>query len=114
MATRPKSISIQELSGAVTGSLARLKVQPSPENGPWFFINPGIICGLIFNGPSVEAQNLAASIAKELSPLAGGPLAPVVQQAATGEAASALIPPNHVICGFKHELHIGTGAASRI
>jgi hypothetical protein len=108
MATRPKSISIKEFSEAVGGAVARLKIQPSPENGPWFYINPGIICGLIFNGPIVEAQNLAATIAKDLSPMAGGPLAPIVEPAGAGTpgAAAAFIPPGHVICGFKHELHI--------
>lgn len=107
MATRPKSISIKEFSGAVGGAVARLKIQPSPENGPWFYINPGIVCGLIFNGPIVEAQNLAATIAKDLSPLAGGTLAPIVEQAGAPGAASSLIPSGHVICGFKHELQIG-------
>jgi hypothetical protein len=106
MATRPKSISIKEFSGAVGGAVARLKIQPSPENGPWFYINPGIICGLIFNGPVVEAQNLAATIAKDLSPMAGGTLAPIVEQVGAGAAAATLIPPGHVICGFKHDLQI--------
>jgi hypothetical protein len=50
MATRPKSISIKEFSGAVGGAVARLKIQPSPESGPWFYINPGIVCGLIVSG----------------------------------------------------------------
>jgi|SRR5580658_665258 hypothetical protein len=109
MATRPKSISIKEFSGAVGGAVARLKINPSPESGPWYYINPGIICGLIFNGPIVEAQKLAAAIAKDLSPMAGGALAPVVEPAgvAAGAVAPAFIPPGHVICGFKHDLHIG-------
>jgi|SRR5580698_247608 hypothetical protein len=108
MATRPKSISIKDFSGAVGGAVARLKIQPSPENGPWFYINPGIVCGLIFNGPIVQAQNLAAAISKDLSPLAGGPLAPIVEPVDAGAlgAASSLRPPGHVICGFKHELQI--------
>jgi hypothetical protein len=108
MPTRPQSISIKDLSGAVNGALAKLKAKPTPEDGPWFYINPGIICGLIFVGPAVEAQNLAASIAKDLSPLAGVSLAPVVQQAGAGAAAPGALPPGHVICGFKHELQIGT------
>lgn len=109
MATRPQSVSIKDLSGAVNSALGNLKVKPAPEEGPWFYINPGIICGLIFVGPAVEAQSLAASIAKSVSPLAGATLTPIVQQAAvgTGAAAPAALPPGHVICGFKHDLQIG-------
>jgi hypothetical protein len=108
MATRPKSISIQELSGAVSGALAKLKVKPSPEEGPWFFINPGIICGLIFNGPVVEANGLAAAIATDVSAHAGVTVAPVVQQgaASAGAAVTEAFRPNHVICGYKHDLQI--------
>ena len=107
MSNRPKSISIQQLSGAVHSAVGRLKVKPPPVDGPWLIINPGIICGLIFNGPIVEAEGVAASIAKELSGSAGVPLAPIVQQeGAAGGALAAKIPPGHIICGFKHDLQV--------
>jgi hypothetical protein len=106
MATRPKSISIQQLSGAVQSALGRLKVKPQPEAGPWLCINPGIICGLIFDGPIAEAEALASSIAKDVSANAGITLAPVVQQVGAGGPALAAFPPGHVILGYRHDLHV--------
>jgi hypothetical protein len=106
MATRPKSISIKDLSGAVHSALGKLKVKPLPEEGPWLIINPGIICGLIFVGPNVEAEALASSIAKEVSANAGVTLTPVVQEAGAVGQALALVPHRPVILGYKHELQV--------
>lgn len=106
MATPPKSISIQQLSGAVHKAIATVKVPPKTE-GPWAYINPGVICGIIYYGPATEfpeAQTIAASIATAVSAHSGQTLAPIVQGAAAGAqaAASPHLPP-HIILGFKPE-----------
>ena len=108
MATPPKSpaksISIQQLSGAVHKAIANVKVPPKTE-GPWAYINPGVICGIIYYGPATEfaeAKTVAASIATAVSAHAGQTLTPVVQGTAAGAQATASphLPP-HVILGFK-------------
>jgi hypothetical protein len=106
MAT-PKSLSIHELSGAVGKAVIAAKLKVPPASGPFAYINPGIICGLIIFEKLAqigEAQQIAASIAKQASELAGVTMPPVVQEGAIGAQAAGttgLLPPNHVICGFK-------------
>ena len=102
MAT-PKSISAQQLSGAVHKAVANVKV-PAGTSGPYAYINPGVICGLIYYGPGVEfdgasalANAIAASASEHLGQVAG-----IVQtSAATGAAAGANLAPKYIICGFK-------------
>ncbi|MGD0445292.1 MAG: hypothetical protein ABSA39_15255 [Edaphobacter sp.] len=107
MATAPKSLSIQDLSGAVHQAIAAAKLKIPPPAGPFVWINPAIICGFILYEKLLqagEAQELAASIAKQASGLAGVTMAPVVQEGAAGAQASGATPhlaPNHIICGFK-------------
>jgi hypothetical protein len=107
MAT-PKSISIQDLSGAVHKAITDAKLKLPPPAGPFVSINPGFICGFILfeNLPQITgAQQIASSIAKHVSEHSGVTVAPVVQEAgggaqATGAASPALIP-RHVILGYK-------------
>jgi len=108
MSNRPKSISIHQLSTAVKNSIGRLKVKPQPHEGPWFYIDPGVICGLIYVGPAAEAQALAASIAKEVSTESGVQLTPVVEQTGAGAKAmdAAAFPHGPVILGYKHDLQV--------
>jgi hypothetical protein len=54
----PKSISVQQLSGAVHKAVANVKV-PAGTAGPYTYINPGVICGLIYYGPVAAGANLA-------------------------------------------------------
>jgi hypothetical protein len=110
MATAPKSLSIQDLAGAVNKAVAAVKIPPA--SGPFAYINPGIICGIWLRealAKAGEAQQLAATIAREASALAGVTMAPVVQEGAAGAQASGTIPlpPNHIICGFKPEPTFG-------
>jgi hypothetical protein len=112
MATAPKSLSIQDLAGAVNKAVSAVKIPPA--SGPFAYINPGIICGIILYerlAQAAEAQQLAAAIAKQASAIAGVTMAPVVQEGAAGAQASgaapSLLPPNHIICGFKPEPTFG-------
>ena len=108
MSTAPKSLSIQDLSGAVNKAVTAAKLKIPAASGPFAYINPGIICGIILYERLAEAQQLAASIAKQASELAGVTMAPVVQEGAVGEQAAGIkLPPNHIICGFKPELTFG-------
>jgi hypothetical protein len=101
-----KSISIQQLSGAVHKAVSNVKVPATAKAaGPLAYINPGLICGLIYYGPIAEfpeAKTIAASIATEISTHAGQTLAPVVQESAVGAQAAATphLPP-HIILGFQ-------------
>ena len=110
----PKSLSIQDLSGAVNKAVSAAKLKVPPVAGPYAYINPGIICGLIIFEKLAqvgEAQQIAASIAKQASELAGVNMPPVVQEGAAGAPAVAGAPsvllPNHIICGFKPEPQFG-------
>jgi hypothetical protein len=113
MATAPKSLSIQDLSGAVSKAVSAANLKIPPTSGPFAYINPAIICGFILYERLIqagEAQQLAASIAKQASELAGVTMPPVVQEGAAGAQASGaatLLPPNHIICGFKPEPTFG-------
>ena len=103
MATRPKSISITELTSAVQKALLTLKVKPTPEEGPWPWINP-VICGIIYRGPLVEARPIADAIAKQVSQGLDTPVIPVIEESAAGaEGAKATLPPGHIIMGFRPE-----------
>jgi hypothetical protein len=106
MSNRPKSISIQQLSSAVQNALGKVKTPQPPENGPWLVINPGVICGLVFAGPSVEAEALASSIAKEVSVHAGMPLSGLVQESSAGPQAAAAIIHRPVVLGYKADVQI--------
>jgi hypothetical protein len=108
MPTAPKSISIQDLSGAVGKAVSAAKLKLPPLAGPFAYINPGIICGLIIFEEFEKlqgAQQLASTIAKHVSDQAGINLPPVVQNGAVGAPAVGGAPklPNHIICGFKHD-----------
>jgi hypothetical protein len=102
MAT-PKSITVQQLSGAVHKAVANVKV-PAGTSGPYAYINPAVICGLIYSGTDVEfdgasalANAIAASASEHLGQVAG-----IVQtSAAAGAAVSANLAPKYIICGFK-------------
>jgi hypothetical protein len=111
MPTAPKSLSIQDLSGAVNKAVSALKVKIPPASGPFAYINPGIICGLIVYEKLAEAQQIAASIAKEASALAGVTMPPVVQGGAVGAPDTVTkpipLPPGHIICGFIPEPQFG-------
>jgi hypothetical protein len=113
MPSTPKSLSIQELSGAVGKAVTAAKLKVPPVSGPFAYINPGIICGLIIFEKLAQvggAQQIAASIAKQASELAGVTMPPVVQDGAIGTQAAGtpnLLPPNHVICVFKPEPQFG-------
>jgi hypothetical protein len=99
----PKSISVQQLSGAVQKAVLSIKAPPPKTAGPWAYINPGLICGIIW-GPIVEfpeARGVAETITATASQHFGQTLEPVVQQAAAGVGAVAHLAPNHIICGFK-------------
>jgi hypothetical protein len=105
MAPTPKSISVKDLSGAVHTAVAGLKMKPPPEAGPFVYINPGIICGLIYIGPLAEftgAQQIAASIAGHVSKETGVPVAPIVQEGVPGTpGAQKAFPLRHIIMGYK-------------
>jgi|HubBroStandDraft_6_1064221.scaffolds.fasta_scaffold2329431_2 hypothetical protein len=104
MATRPKSISIHELSSAVNKAVESVKIKPTPESGPWIYINPGVLCGLIYNGPLVEANPIANSIAKQVSQHLGTTVAPVVQESGVdAHVAKLALPHKPVILGYQHE-----------
>ena len=102
MASTPKSISIHDLSGAVHKAVSGVKLPPAA--GPYLYVNPGLICGLIYLENLAQitgAQQIASNIAKQVSEHIGVTVAPVVQEgAAGGQAAPALIP-HHVILGYK-------------
>jgi hypothetical protein len=102
----PKSLSIQELSGAVGKAVSAAKLKLPPVTGPFAYINPGIICGLVIFEELAKingAQQMAASIAKQASEHAGVNMPPVVQEGAVGGPAGAAAPnvlPRHIILGF--------------
>jgi hypothetical protein len=104
-----KTLSLQDLSGAVNKAVSAAKLKVPPVSGPYVYINPGIICGIIIFEKLAqlgEAQTIAASIAKQASELAGVNMPPVVQEGAAGAQATGGpigFPPNHIICGFKPE-----------
>ena len=102
MATTPKSISIQDLSGAVHKAVSGVKLPPPA--GPYVYINPGLICGFIYLESLAKitgAQQIASNVAKQVSEHLGVTVAPVVQESAAGaQAAGAALPP-HVILGYK-------------
>lgn len=110
MASAPKTLTLQDLSGAVR--LAVEKVKMPPHSGPYLIINPGIICGLIYAGKLTElreAEQIAATIAKQVSSHIGVTVAPVVQEvgataAVKGEHALAIasgLKPGHIILGYR-------------
>jgi len=105
-----KTLSLQDLSGAVNKAVSAAKLKVPPVSGPYVYINPGIICGFIIFETLAqvgEAKQIAASIAKQASELTGVNMPPVVQEGVAGAqavaGASAVFPPNHIICGFKPE-----------
>jgi hypothetical protein len=106
MPSTPKSLSIQDLSGAVGKAVTAAKLKVPPASGPFAYINPGIICGFIIFENLAQvggAQQIAASIAKQASELAGVTMPPVVQEGAVGAQAAgakSVLPPHHIICGF--------------
>jgi hypothetical protein len=107
----PKSLSIQDLSGAVNKAVTAAKLKVPPASGPFAYINPPIICGIIWFERVPEAQQIATSIAKQVSEHVGVTMPPLVQEGAAGAqaagGASTLLPPNHIICGFKPEPQFG-------
>ncbi len=109
----PKSLSIQELSGAVGKAVSAARLKLPPLAGPYAYINPGIICGLVIFEELAkinEAQQIATSIAKQASDHAGVNMPPVVQEGAAGGPAGAAAPnalPRHVILGFKADPQFG-------
>lgn len=101
----PKSISVHQLSGAVQKAVANVKA-PAGAAGPYAYINPGIICGIIWYGPGVEfegAANVANTIAAAASQHLGQNVAGTVQTSAAigAQAAVGHLPPKYIICGFK-------------
>jgi|HubBroStandDraft_4_1064222.scaffolds.fasta_scaffold836562_1 hypothetical protein len=101
----PKSLSIQDLSSAVHRAVTTAKLKLPPEEGPFAYINPSIICGIWFERQIPEIQQIADSIAKQVSEHVGVTMAPVVQGGAAGEQAaggtSPALRPKNVLCGFK-------------
>ncbi|WP_263382939.1 hypothetical protein [Granulicella arctica] len=104
MATAPKTLTLGDLSGAVRSAVAHLKL---PSNtGPYVIINPGIICGILIAEELAElrqAEQIAATIAKQVSTHIGTPVAPVVQQATAAAHGADAFRPNHIIMGYKPE-----------
>jgi hypothetical protein len=107
MANAPKSLTLQDLSGAVRSAVANIKLPPNA--GPYVIINPGIICGILLEKEFAElrqAEQVAATIAKQVSTHLGTPVAPIVQQAgaeAKTEHGASAIRPNHIIMGYRPE-----------
>jgi hypothetical protein len=107
MSTTPKSLSLQDLTSAVHSAVSKLKTKPPATAGPYLYINPGIICGIIYVGRLdgiPEAQQIASTIAKQVSAHTGVTVAPIVEEAAARAATdhpSKLLPPGHVILGYK-------------
>ena len=98
MAT-PKSISAQQLSGAVHKAVANVKV-PAGFSGPYPYINPGIICGLIYYGSAVEFDG-ASTIANAVAASASQHIGPVTGTVQTSASAGEQLAPKYLICGFK-------------
>jgi hypothetical protein len=104
MAATQKPLSIQDLSGAVRSAVAKIKVPPN--TGPYLIINPGILCGFILaleREQLREAEQIAASVAKQVSAHIGATVHPVVQEAgaqAATEHAIKGIKPGHIIMGY--------------
>jgi len=101
MPTRPKSISLSELSSAVQEALKIVKIKPNPQTGPWPWINP-ILVGIVIKSPVAEARAIGETIAKQVSQRLDTPVTPIVEEAPAG-AATAQLAPNHVLTGFKRE-----------
>ena len=100
----PKSISVNDLAGAVHKAVAKVK-PPAGTTGPYAYIDPGLICGIIYYGPGVEfegantiANSIAASASEHLGQVTG-----IVQTSAGlgAQAATAHIAPKYLLCGFK-------------
>lgn len=112
MASTPKSLSIQDLSGAVHKAVTAAKLKLPPPAGPFAYINPGLICGLIYFESLAQvtgAQQIAASIAKQVSDHTGVTVPPVVQEGSAGAQAAAAapaLPPHHVILGYKADPNV--------
>ncbi|HTZ89341.1 MAG TPA: hypothetical protein VMA71_03320 [Alloacidobacterium sp.] len=104
MTTPPKSVTVHQLSGAVQKAVANVKV-PAGTTGPDAYINPGIICGIIYYGPGVAfagAETIAKTIATTASEHLGQTVAGEVQTSAAGaQAAVGHLAPKYIICGFK-------------
>jgi len=103
MATSPKSIGVAQLSGAVQKAVAGVKA-PAGSTGPYAYINPGIICGIIWYGPGVEfegATTAAKTIATAVSTHLGETVAGVVQANPAGALGAHALPSKYIICGFK-------------
>jgi hypothetical protein len=101
----PKTISVQQLSGAVKKAAASVKV-PAGTSGPYAYINPAVICGLIYYGPDVEfdgASTLANTIAASASEHLGQVTGIVQTSAGVGAGAGAVgnLAPKYILCGFK-------------
>lgn len=100
----PKSISVNQLSGAVHKAVANVKV-PAGTSGPYAYIDPGLICGIIYYGPGVEfdgANTVANAIAASASQHLGHVEGTVQASAPPGAGApTAHRAPNYIICGFK-------------
>jgi hypothetical protein len=103
----PKSLSMQDLSGAVHKAVSAANLKLPPAAGPYVYIHPPIICGIIYF-ESIEqkgAHELAATIAKQASEHLGTTVAPIVQHGAAQGAkeggGAAALPPNHVILGYR-------------
>lgn len=96
---RPKSISIGELHTAVTGALRTINVSPHPEGGPWPYIHPPIIVGIIIRPGTIDLNGAAEAIARQVSKDTGDKVTPIVQKEAGADAAQLL--PGHVILGFR-------------
>jgi hypothetical protein len=99
----PKSISVHQLAGAVHKAVSNVKV-PAGTSGPYAYINPGIICGIIYYGPGVEfegANTVASAIAASASEHIGKVGGTVQTSEAIGAAASGHLAPKYIICGFK-------------
>jgi hypothetical protein len=105
MPTTPKPLSIQDLSGAVRSAVAKIKVPPN--SGPYLIINPGVLCGFILaleREQLREAEQIAASVAKQVSAHIGVTVAPIVQEAGgavANEHAIKGIKPGHIIMGYR-------------
>ena len=100
----PKSISVNDLAGAVHKAVATVK-PPAGTSGPYAYINPGLICGIIYYGPGLEfegANTIANTIAQSASAHLGQVTGIVQTSAAIGaQAATAHVAPKYLLCGFK-------------
>ncbi|MEO6803230.1 MAG: hypothetical protein ABI197_08310 [Granulicella sp.] len=104
MATTPKPLSIQDLSGAVRSAVSKIKLPPNTH--PYVIINPGILCGFILaleREQLGQAQEIAASVAKQVSAHIGATVAPVVQGEGVGASTEHVVKglkPGHITMGY--------------